>query len=99
MATKAGATRSSRAAARLLAASARLPGLAADDFAALADDISTVPLLPGHQLFAHGDRPDALYVVVNGDLEVVIPSADGEQHLSYLSAGAVVGEIGLLAGD
>ena len=56
-------------------------------------------LQPSDVLVERGDVADEVFVVISGDLEVVLDSGAEEQRVSILSAGAVVGEIGALGGD
>jgi predicted acylesterase/phospholipase RssA/CRP-like cAMP-binding protein len=63
-------------------------------------DSATIVLLDaGEELLARGDPSDALFIVVNGALEVVLETPGGTQSVSTIGAGDVVGEIGLLTGD
>ncbi len=52
--------------------------------------VETLALMDGMKLFAYGDVPDAMYVIVSGTLAV---SCDGVR-LRTLVAGALVGEMG-----
>jgi predicted acylesterase/phospholipase RssA/CRP-like cAMP-binding protein len=82
-----------------LANSALLVGVDADAYAAIIDDVQTLRLHPGDELVTRGDVADQLFVVLTGQLEVVLENGTGTQQLSLVAPGAVVGEIGLLAGD
>jgi predicted acylesterase/phospholipase RssA/CRP-like cAMP-binding protein len=63
-------------------------------------DSATIVLLDaGEELLARGDPSDALFVVLQGELEVVLETPGGTQSVSTIGAGDVVGEIGLLTGD
>jgi len=54
----------------------------------------------GEVLFRQGDAGDALYVVVDGRLRVVVEEADGtERTVDEVGRGASVGEAALLTGD
>ncbi|MFD2738287.1 Crp/Fnr family transcriptional regulator [Sulfitobacter aestuarii] len=53
-------------------------------------------LSEGEELFAQGDKGDALYAVIEGMLEISIISADGRKLcLDVMREGAIVGEIAL----
>ncbi|MEQ8369401.1 MAG: cyclic nucleotide-binding domain-containing protein [Alphaproteobacteria bacterium] len=51
---------------------------------------------PGQMLFRQGDPGDALYIVVEGEAEVFIDSADGELHLAEIGRNAPVGEMAIV---
>jgi MFS family permease len=65
----------------------------------LAGSISEVALPAGEQFIREGEAADALWVIVDGEVDV---SARGEgrrrHHLRTMGAGTYVGEIGLLHG-
>jgi ATP-binding cassette subfamily B protein len=51
----------------------------------------------GREVVHIGDPADRFYLIVSGELEVVVPDvAGGEQRLATLSAGDYFGEMGLL---
>ena len=53
----------------------------------------------GQNLFAHGDAADFAYVLTFGSLSIVVPDQYGsETEIDRLQIGAVVGEMGILAG-
>jgi CRP-like cAMP-binding protein len=53
----------------------------------------------GDELFRQGDEADALYIVESGELQVRATTPAGEDVvLAMLGAGAVVGEMSLIAG-
>jgi len=85
--------------AEFLAGSDLLPGLAAESFLAVAEDMQCLDLAEGDDLLTQGDTAEHAFVVVSGELGVLFDREDGEQQLSVLGPGAVVGEIGLMAGD
>jgi len=64
----------------------------------LGRNLATIVLAKGDNLFHQGDAADRIYVVVTGRLEVVLERADGVQHIARVAKGAVIGEIGLIAG-
>lgn len=54
-------------------------------------------LSPGAELFAEGDPADALYLVLDGELDVLKQGEDGEPRaLARVGPGGVLGELGLL---
>ena len=59
-----------------------------------------VPLEPGELLFAEGDRGDAVYVVVEGAVQIFVRSPSGEELvLAALRAGELIGEHYLFQGE
>jgi putative ABC transport system ATP-binding protein len=67
------------------------------DFSAIDSEPETVCVASGSVLFEQGSMGDLIYVVVDGELEVVRESADGaKQLLKIASPGEYVGEIGPL---
>ncbi|MBU6373258.1 MAG: Crp/Fnr family transcriptional regulator [Alphaproteobacteria bacterium] len=67
--------------------------------AALTAAGATVALQPGAALFFKGDPGDALYVVVEGEIEISTAAADGRMvRIAALGAGAVIGEMAVLDG-
>ena len=76
-------------------------------FAALADDdlewiaraCRTVNLAPGDVLAAEGDEGEALFVITEGELEVVKRSRSTDVPLARLGPGEIVGEMAVLEGS
>jgi len=67
------------------------------DFSAIASEPETCGWQAVRCLFEQGSMGDLIYVVVDGELEVVRESADGaEQLLKIATPGEYVGEIGPL---
>lgn len=59
----------------------------------------TVQYVAGEEIFAQGDRPDVVYVVDRGEVEIVRVLADGaEERLAVIPAGQYFGELGPLLG-
>lgn len=60
----------------------------------------TLTLGAGQTLFREGDPADSLYLLVEGKVDVCVDGPGGEPHrLATLTAGAVIGECGVLAGQ
>jgi CRP/FNR family transcriptional regulator, cyclic AMP receptor protein len=56
-------------------------------------------LAPGERLFSKGDAGDALYVVLEGEVEVGVATLGGRQvRFAALGAGAVLGELAVIDG-
>ena len=68
-------------------------------FASIEDEIALLEVEAGRVLVAQGDVAHELYLLLTGELEVVIGVGDDEQTLTRLGPGSTVGEIALLAGD
>ena len=86
------------AVADALARSELLPGAQVAAFANLANEIHVLKLRPQQVLVERGDVASDVFVVLGGELEIVLGD-NGAQRVSTLVAGAVVGEIGVLGGD
>ena len=54
---------------------------------------------PEEVLFNQGDDGESLFVLVEGLLEVSIPTEGKKQHLSFLRPGSFLGEMALLTGE
>jgi len=50
----------------------------------------------GERLFEKGDDGDAAYIVVNGEVEVLVPSDGSEQSVATLGKGELFGEMAVL---
>ncbi len=50
----------------------------------------------GDLLFEEGDPPDAVYIILDGEVEVVRPGPAGEVVLARLGRIELIGEIGVL---
>jgi CRP/FNR family cyclic AMP-dependent transcriptional regulator len=65
----------------------------------LADSGSFLELEKGQRLFGHGDRSDAAYAVLVGEIEVTIPGIDGRPvWLARIGSGSMIGEMGAIDG-
>lgn len=86
-------------AAALLAGVELLAGTTPAERAALAGAATRRSVARGHVLLLEGERSDALYVVVQGRLKVLLSSARGDELvLSVLGPGDAFGEISVLDG-
>ena len=67
--------------------------------ATLAPSVSRRTLVRNDVLFAEGDPPDQLYVVLSGRIAIATRSSDGrESMLALMETGALFGDMGLLDG-
>jgi CRP-like cAMP-binding protein len=58
-----------------------------------------VHLEKGQRLFACGEKSDAAYAIILGEIEITLPGLDGRAvWLARLGAGSVLGEMGVLDG-
>lgn len=67
-----------------------------ESFAYLVEHLRLLEVEPGEVVFRQGDAPDALYVVAEGQVEVVAEGAPRER-VNLLGEGDFFGEIGLLS--
>lgn len=85
------------------AALARAPlfrGMTPEGRSRLAAGGLLVALEPGAQLFAKGEEGDALFVVVEGEMEVRASSEGGRDvRIAALGQGSVIGEMAVLDGE
>ncbi|HXC55065.1 MAG TPA: Crp/Fnr family transcriptional regulator [Rhizomicrobium sp.] len=66
---------------------------------ALAKSGTFFELQKGQRLFSHGDRSDAAYAVLVGEVEIAIPGIDGRPvWLARIGSGAMIGEMGAIDG-
>src|ERR1044072_2123529 len=71
--------------------------LPAEELNRLTQELDVVNLNSGDILFREGDPGEHLYVVVEGDLEILLaPDTDDELILNVLHAGEYLGEMSLL---
>jgi NTE family protein len=74
-------------------------GLPHDEVEALLASLARRHYPNGSTLIAEGDHPHAMFIVVDGVVDVVIRGTDGTEHpLNRLGAGAILGEMSLLSG-
>lgn len=63
----------------------------------LALQAQTIKFLPGDVVISQGDKGDALYIIANGEVEVVHRDSQGNsKRLAYLHSGDIIGEMALL---
>jgi|GEM_PF-3445104 len=73
-------------------------GIDKEMFISLAED-KVIVLNEGGWLFEQGEKSDGMYVILSGEIEVLIKDDLGKQNqFTILSEGGVLGEIGLLTG-
>jgi len=86
------------AAARALAATPLFAGMPSDALQALVANLQLVSLARGERLFRKGDPSNALYVIVEGELEVQVEIQLGGPPVeaSRLGPGAFIGEVALM---
>jgi thioredoxin reductase (NADPH) len=75
------------------------PKLTAAQIARLEARGQRVQTHAGEILMEPGDRPRKFYVVVSGDLEILIPRIDGQSLLYVLTPGDFTGEMSMLRGS
>ncbi|MFZ4122681.1 MAG: Crp/Fnr family transcriptional regulator [Caulobacterales bacterium] len=76
-----------------------LSRLTPESRARLAGRGTELTLAPGAQLCSRGDPGDALYVIMEGEIEVSVTTPAGKQvRLASLGAGEVIGEMAVLDG-
>ena len=54
---------------------------------------------PEEVLFSQGDDGESLFILVEGLLEVSMPTEGEKEHLSFLRPGSFLGEMALLTGE
>ena len=48
------------------------------------------------RLFEKGDEGDAAYIIIDGEVEVLVPADGGEQSVAVLSKGEIFGELAVI---
>jgi CRP-like cAMP-binding protein len=83
----------------VLSATEFFAGLDREALEKLDTSAATRRLVRGDVLFAEGDDPDSVYVVLRGRIAIATKSFDGrESVLALMEAGDLFGELGLLDG-
>ncbi|MCC6778667.1 MAG: SpoIIE family protein phosphatase [Hyphomicrobiales bacterium] len=72
--------------------------LSAGDLEALARDCTIEVLAPGDAMVRQGAASDSVYLILEGDVDVLVETAYGAVHLARLGSGAVVGDVGVFTG-
>lgn len=83
--------------AEFLARTSAFAALPADVLDSLAAQVAVVSFAAGHNVVRQGEPGDGIYVVMSGQVEVLLRGAD--RPLAMLSAGEVFGEQALLSGE
>lgn len=50
----------------------------------------------GERLFEKGDEGDAAYIVLGGEVDVLVPTGGGEQRVAVLGPGEIFGELAVI---
>jgi len=50
----------------------------------------------GERLFEQGDEADAAFIIIDGEVDVLVQVGGGEQSVAVLGAGEIFGELGVL---
>jgi sigma-B regulation protein RsbU (phosphoserine phosphatase) len=74
-----------------------LARLAPATVASLIETGEVLAVHPGDILIRQGDSSDCAYLVLEGELEIRVDTTYGEVPLAHVSAGALIGEIGVFA--
>src|SRR5262245_141549 len=77
----------------LLAATAPFTGLAGGALDSIPAHLTPVLLAAGETLFCQGDAADALFVLTEGQLDVLLVTGGREQRVSTVMPGSCVGEL------
>ena len=48
------------------------------------------------RLFEKGDEGDAAFIIIDGEVEVLVPAEGGEQSVAILGAGEIFGELAVI---
>jgi sigma-B regulation protein RsbU (phosphoserine phosphatase) len=75
-----------------------LQKLSAPDLRSLLRAGTIVDRTSGEALLRQGSSSDAAYLLIEGEVDVLVETAYGSVHLARLDRGAVVGEIGVFTG-
>jgi CRP-like cAMP-binding protein len=50
----------------------------------------------GERLFEKGDEGDAAFIIIEGEVEVLVPAEGGEQSVAVLGKGEIFGELAVI---
>jgi CRP-like cAMP-binding protein len=74
-------------------------GTPSDSLAPMAARSRVVRFVAGEEIFAEGDDPDGLYLIVAGAVRIQARGAGGEVLLAMLGPNELFGEMGVLDGE
>lgn len=74
-------------------------GLGAEDLTAVAGRLTVERYGPGQDVVRQGDPGNKLYVLAEGQAEVVVPDGLGERRVNTLNTGDYFGEMAVLTGE
>ncbi|MEM9146822.1 MAG: Crp/Fnr family transcriptional regulator [Pseudomonadota bacterium] len=60
---------------------------------------SVLVFLDGERIAERGEEGEAAYVILEGDVDVLLPSEEGERRITTLGPGEIVGELAVLTGN
>ncbi|MEM7528955.1 MAG: cyclic nucleotide-binding domain-containing protein [Pseudomonadota bacterium] len=63
---------------------------------AMSGDVLT--FLPGERIAEQGEEGDAAFIVLDGAVDVLVPTGETERHIARLGSGEIVGEMAMLTG-
>ena len=76
-----------------------LRGLTEEQATPIAEISDEMPIVRGHTLFKEGDEGDALFIILQGHMEILKSDRAGnEQSLAKVGDGSVIGEMSLIQG-
>lgn len=64
----------------------------------IADRLERVNYIAGEDLFQYGDPPEAVYIIMEGEADILVPTEEGEAAVARIKRKDLVGEIGMLSG-
>ena len=67
-----------------------------EDLAGVAQIVQQVEFAPGVALIRQGDEGDCLFIIVDGEVDIVV---DGFGTVNHFTAKGVLGETGILSGQ
>jgi CRP-like cAMP-binding protein len=70
-----------------------------DELSVLASRARTITLGPTERIIIQGNPGSSLFVLEDGELEVIVRSDGAERQLAILQPGAIVGELAFLTGE
>lgn len=71
-----------------------LEEISPEDWAKILKVVEVRPFSAGTDLVSHGDQDDALFVLVSGSVDVLVPDERGQlEQIAIISEGSVFGEL------